>query len=274
MDDSYHTPKQIKLDILIVILPHKAQAKSMEIAALIPARLASSRFPGKLLKRIGDKTIIRHVYDNMIATGLFKHVAVVCDHPSIYDEITNNGGKAYISSREHENGTSRIAEIARQLSFPYIFNVQGDEPFVHKNILEALIRLFKEDHNGLIDIVSPMTLLTDEAAIQNPNIVKVVTDSRGEALYFSRSPIPYRRNQSAPRVCYRHIGIYGYRRESLLRTETLPPSTLDDQEMIECLRYLDHGMKIKMAVTDSQGVSIDTPDDLEQAIEYYRSLTS
>jgi 3-deoxy-manno-octulosonate cytidylyltransferase (CMP-KDO synthetase) len=246
----------------------------MKIAALIPARLESTRFPGKLLQKIGGKSIILHVHDNMKATGLFDHVGVVCNHIDIYSEITQNGGIAYMSKYDHENGTSRISEIAKTLDFPIIFNVQGDEPFVQSSILRSLIDIFKEDVTEEIDIVSPMTLITEDAQIVNPNIVKVVTTSKGEALYFSRSPIPYRRNEQSKKIFYRHIGIYGYRASALNKIDLLPNSILEDQEMIECLRYLEHGMKIKMAITESQGVSIDTPEDLEKAIKYYQQLQS
>ncbi|MCO6462124.1 MAG: 3-deoxy-manno-octulosonate cytidylyltransferase [Saprospiraceae bacterium] len=241
----------------------------MQIAALIPARLESTRFPGKLLKKIGDKSIISHVYDNMVATGLFAHVGVVCNHQDIYDEIKNHGGVAYMSREEHDNGTSRIAEIAVDMDYPIIFNVQGDEPFVNSSILKPLVDIFLADVQEKIDIVSPMTQLENESDIANPNIVKVVTTSSMEALYFSRSPIPYQRNKESQRVCYRHIGIYGYRKTALTKIKNFPESNLENQEMIECLRYLDHGMKIKMAITKSQGVSIDTPEDLNKAINYY-----
>lgn len=248
------------------------KGEKIKIAALIPARLESTRFPGKLLKKLGDKSIILHVHDNMVATGLFDHVAVVCNHKDIYHDVTNGGGTAYMSQKEHENGTSRITEIALELDYPIVFNVQGDEPFVDEKILEKLIQIFKYDVDKKVDIVSPMTALTDEHDIENPNNVKVVTDTDRYAMYFSRSPIPYHRNQSAPRICFKHIGIYGYRKEVLAKIEALPYSNLEDQELIECLRYLEHGMRIKMAETQAQGVSIDTQEDFERAVEFYKAL--
>jgi len=241
----------------------------MKIIALIPARYESTRFPGKLLKKIGEKSIICHVYDNMVATGLFDEVAVVCNHQIIYDELVSHGGKVFMSTTEHDNGTSRIAEIAAKLDFPLVFNVQGDEPFVHKDILSSLIDIFRNDVNGGIEIVSPMTEIWDDEMINNPNVVKVVTNIHQEAMYFSRSPIPYYRNRENPRSCYKHIGIYGFRKEALLKIVNLPETPLDGSEMIECIKYLEHGMKIKMALTRSQGVSIDTPEDLEKAIDFY-----
>ncbi|HMY84902.1 MAG: 3-deoxy-manno-octulosonate cytidylyltransferase [Saprospiraceae bacterium] len=250
------------------------ESNENKIVALIPARLESSRFPGKLLKKLGHKSVILHVHDNMVATGLFDHVAVVCNHRDIYDDIIRGGGSAYMSKKEHENGTSRISEIALELDYPIVFNVQGDEPFVNESILQKLINIFKADKDKNIDIVSPMTILSNEQEIQNPNNVKVVTDNDRNAMYFSRSPIPYHRNQSAPRNCFKHIGIYGYRKEALEKIQKLPYSNLEDQELIECLRYLDYGMKIKMAETPSQGVSIDTPEDFEKAIEFYKILQS
>ncbi len=246
----------------------------MGIAALIPARFESSRFPGKLMKLIGDKTIIRHVYDNMVDTNLFDHVAVICDHPLIYNEIINNGGQAYMSESEHENGTSRIAEIAAKMDYPIFFNIQGDEPFVKKEIIQTLINLFRDDTKGNIEIVSPMTIIEDEAMINNPNVVKVVTNLNHEALYFSRSPIPYHRNRALPYACFKHIGIYGFTKAALLKVTSLPSTPLDGLEMIECIKYLEHGMKITMALTDPQGVSIDTPEDLEKAMKYYNSKSN
>lgn len=242
----------------------------MKIAALIPARYESTRFPGKLMEKIGAKSIICHVYDNMVATGLFDHVAVVCNHAILYDEVKNHGGVAYLSKNEHENGTSRIAEIAEKLDYPLIFNVQGDEPFVQSEILSSLINLFKNDEENKIDIVSPMTLISDESMIENPNVVKVVTDVNMNALYFSRSPIPFHRNKENKRVCFKHIGIYGFRRDALLKITSLPDTPLDGSEMIECIKYLEHGMKIKMTETSSQGVSIDTPEDLDAAQQFYK----
>ena len=243
----------------------------MQIAALIPARLESSRFPGKLLKKIGDKSVICHVYDNLVDTLLFDHVAVVCDHLSIYEEVVQNGGKAYLSKAEHDNGTSRIAEIAADLDFPVIFNVQGDEPFVNKDILASLIQLFIDDFDNTIDIVSPMNMIDEINIIENPNVVKVVTTIDNYAMYFSRSPIPYHRNKSISAKYYKHIGIYGFRKEALLKITALPETPMDASEMIECIKYLEHGMKIKMALTQSQGVSIDTPEDLQEAIKFYNN---
>mgnify|MGYP002360203736 FL=1 len=243
----------------------------MKIAALIPARYDSTRFPGKLMKEIGNKTIIRRVYENMKATELFDHVAVVCDSEIIYNEIISNGGTAYMSSIPHENGTSRIAEIAKNLDYDIFFNIQGDEPFVHKEIMTKLLDLFVNDHQKTTDIVSPMMLIREEEMINNPNVVKVITNIFVFFMYFSRSPIPFRRNLNVEYKCYKHIGIYGFRKEALLKASSLPDTPLDASEMIECIKYLEHGMKIKMAETPSQGISIDTPEDLEKALELYES---
>lgn len=234
----------------------------MQIIAVIPARYAATRFPAKLMQMLGDKTVIRHTYENTVATGLFTDVLVVTDSNIIFEEIHSNGGKVVMSKKEHESGTDRIAEAVKELNVDVVINVQGDEPFVQKASLEKLCDIFKDDS---VQVGSLMHLIKDEQQINDPNCVKVVVNSHMDALYFSRSVIPYRRDASTEVSYYKHIGMYGYRKNILLQFTVLPASLLEQTEKLEQLRLLENGYRIRMAVTEPVGVSIDTPADLEKA---------
>lgn len=234
----------------------------MQIIAVIPARYAATRFPAKLMQMLGDKTVIRHTYENTVATGLFTDVLVVTDSTIIFQEITSNGGKAFMSSKEHESGTDRIAEAVKDMNVDVVINVQGDEPFVQRATLEKLCNIFLDES---VQVGSLMHILTDEQHINDPNWVKVVVNKQMDALYFSRSVIPYKRDTSTSVAYYKHIGMYGYRKDVLLQFTALPASLLEQTEKLEQLRLLENGYRIRMAVTDPVGVSIDTPADLEKA---------
>jgi len=233
----------------------------MIIVAAIPARYAATRFPGKLMQVQGNKTIIRHVYDNTVSTGLFTDVFVVTDSDIIYKEIKDNGGKVIMSKKEHESGSDRIAEAIAEMNIDVIVNVQGDEPFIKKEPLEKLVRLFNDDS---IQVASLMRKISKEEAV-NPNNVKVVTDRSGYALYFSRSLVPYQREEKMNNEYFLHVGVYGYKKDALITFTKLPQSQLEKIEKLEQLRYLENGIKIKMAETDYNNIAIDTPEDLEKA---------
>jgi 3-deoxy-D-manno-octulosonate cytidylyltransferase len=242
----------------------------MKIIALIPARYAAVRFPGKLMQKLGDKTIIRHTYDNTRATLLFDEVIVVTDSDIIFQEINTNGGYAIMSKKEHQSGSDRIAEAIEDLSVDIVVNVQGDEPFVQKSLLRNLLNAFKKvDNFQNVQVASLMYEIKKEEDIQNPNHVKVVTDKNNNALYFSRSVIPYPRNKEAEVVYYKHIGIYAFRKAALLNFTFWPVSELESIEKLEQLRYLENGIQIKMVLTDEAPISIDTPEDFEKAKEFY-----
>lgn len=241
----------------------------MKTIAVIPARYAATRFHAKLLQPLGDKTVIRHTYDNTLATGLFNQVLVATDSALIFEEITSSGGHAIMSKKEHESGSDRIAEAVQDLDAGVIINVQGDEPFVNRQSLADLIAIF-EDSSVLVGTL--MHKLVDPELITNPNVVKVVADKRGDALYFSRSPIPFQRNQEVPNSYYRHIGVYGYRKEALLRFVQWPVSVLENMEKLEQLRYLENGVKIRMVETNEAIVGIDIPEDLARAQRYIKEL--
>ncbi|MCX6212181.1 MAG: 3-deoxy-manno-octulosonate cytidylyltransferase [Bacteroidetes bacterium] len=233
-----------------------------KIGAFIPARYAATRFPAKLMQALGDKTVIRHTYDNTVATGLFDQVYVVTDSEIIFNEITSNGGKAIMSKKEHESGSDRIAEAIEHLNIDMVVNVQGDEPFVKKEPLEKLIAVFKDDK---VQVASLMQVLTNTELIADPNYVKVAVDKNSNALFFSRSVIPYARNTDLAIIYYEHIGVYAFKKQALLDFTNWPMSPLEAAEKIECLRYLENGVAIKMVVTNYMGVEIDTPEDLIKA---------
>jgi 3-deoxy-manno-octulosonate cytidylyltransferase (CMP-KDO synthetase) len=237
----------------------------MTIAAFIPARYAATRFPAKLMQPLGDKTVIRHTYDNTLATGLFDDVYVVTDSEIIYREIAGNGGKAIMSLREHESGSDRIAEAAADLDIDIIVNVQGDEPFVQKQPLEQLLAAFQGADGAKVQVASLMQVLKDQKNIEDSNYVKVAVDRNMNSLFFSRSVIPYPRNQELAITYYEHIGVYAFRKEALMQFTNWPMTPLEAAEKIECLRYLEYGIPLKMVVTEYMGVEIDTPEDLIKA---------
>jgi len=237
----------------------------MKIAAFIPARYAATRFPAKLMQPLGDKTVIRHTYDNTLATGLFDDVYVVTDSEIIYREITGNGGKAIMSKREHESGSDRIAEAAAGLDIDIIVNVQGDEPFVQRQPLEKLLDVFQGTEGEKVHVASLMQVLKDQNNIEDSNYVKVAVDRNMNSLFFSRSVIPYPRNQELAITYYEHIGVYAFRKEALMQFTNWPMTPLEAAEKIECLRYLEYGIPLKMVVTEYMGVEIDTPEDLIKA---------
>src|SRR5205085_2228317 len=183
----------------------------MRKIAMIPARYAATRFPFKLMQPLGNKTVIRQTYDNTIATGLFDEVIVVTDSEIIFNEIVNNGGKAVMSKKPHESGSDRIAEAVADMDVDVILNVQGDEPFIKANALQQLLKVFEDDPGKKVQVGSLMKRFTDNGLIQDPNYVKVVVDRNMNSLLFSRSVIPFARDNSLPDH-YEHIGVYAFRK--------------------------------------------------------------
>jgi 3-deoxy-manno-octulosonate cytidylyltransferase (CMP-KDO synthetase) len=237
----------------------------MKIIAVIPARYASTRFPAKLMQDLGGKTVIRRTYEAAVSTDLFNDVFVVTDSDLIFDEIISNGGKAIMSVKEHESGSDRIAEAIENMEVDLVINVQGDEPFINKEPLEELITIFKNDSEKKVDLGSLMFQITDKEEINNPNNVKVITDQQGFALYFSRSVIPFPRDENAGVRYMKHIGIYAFRKQALLDFYNLPMLSLEATEKLEQLRYLEYGKRIKMVETTHGSIGIDTKEDLEKA---------
>jgi 3-deoxy-manno-octulosonate cytidylyltransferase (CMP-KDO synthetase) len=237
-------------------------AQKNKIIALIPARYAATRFPGKLMQMLGGKTVIRQTYDATMATGLFDDVVVVTDNDIIYTEITAAGGSAVMSRNEHESGSDRIAEAAYEIEAGIIVNVQGDTPFVKKEPLEKLLSAFEDSS---VQVASMMQVLTKEEEINDPNFVKVTVDKKMDSLFFSRSVIPYPRDKNYPVTYYEHIGVYAFRKQALLNFTQWPVTPLEAAEKVECLRYLENGVPLRMIIVDYMGVEIDTPEDLEKA---------
>jgi 3-deoxy-manno-octulosonate cytidylyltransferase (CMP-KDO synthetase) len=236
----------------------------MKAIALIPARYAATRFPGKLMEPLAGRSVILTTYENTVATGLFDEVIVVTDSSIIYNEITQNKGRALMSRGVYESGSDRIAEAAAGLEAGIIINVQGDEPFVKKQPLADLLQVLIEGGEK-VQVASLMHPIGEKTLITDPNAVKVVVDKDFHALYFSRSVIPYPRNPGEAPLYYKHIGIYGYRKEALMLFTTLGVCPLEAAEKLEQLRYLENGIRIRMVVTDEAPVSIDTPEDLARA---------
>jgi 3-deoxy-manno-octulosonate cytidylyltransferase (CMP-KDO synthetase) len=234
------------------------------IGAFIPARYAATRFPAKLMQQLGDKTVIRHTYDNAKATGLFDEVYVVTDSEIIFDEITLHGGKAIMSIKTHESGSDRIAEAIQDIDIDIVVNIQGDEPFVKRTPLEKVLECFNDT---TVQVASLMQVLENPTSIADPNYVKVAVDKKMNALFFSRSVIPYLRDTSIAPTYYEHVGVYAFKKQALLDFTNWPMSPLEAAEKIECLRYLENGVGIRMAITDYMGVEIDTPEDLIKAAQ-------
>lgn len=232
---------------------------------MIPARYAASRFPGKLMQDLGGQPVIIRTYEAAVSTGLFDEVYVVTDSELIYNTITDAGGHAIMSREEHNTGSDRIAEAVEDMDVDIIVNVQGDEPFTERKSLEGVLRVFEHDDEKEIDLASLMTKITDWEEIKNPNTVKVIVNKDNFALYFSRSPIPYPRDEEVQATYFKHKGIYAFRKEALMDFRRLPMLALEAAEKIEAIRYLEYGKKIKMVETESTGIEIDTPEDLEKA---------
>ncbi len=246
---------------------------SLTIIAVIPARYEATRFPAKLMQDLGGKPVIVRTYEAAVQAGLFSQVLVATDSPIIYDAITAHGGKAVMSIKEHDCGSDRIAEAVASIDCDIVINVQGDEPFTNKGDLEKLIEVFKKDVPQDIALASLMHEITTAADIANPNHVKVITNLAGDALYFSRSPIPFKRDSELHLPVYKHIGIYAFRKSALLQFYNSDPTPLELTEKIECIRYLEHGHKIKMVVTKNQTIGIDVPDDLEKARAKWQEIS-
>lgn len=229
---------------------------------MIPARYAATRFPGKLMQLLGGKPVILHTYNATVATGLFDDVVVVTDSEIIFTEVFAAGGNVVMSKHEHESGSDRIAEAAASMDVDIIVNVQGDTPFVKKESLQKLLQQFDDMS---VQVASMMQVLTKPEEIDDPNFVKVAVDKNMNSLFFSRSVIPYPRDKNVISVYYEHIGVYAFRKQALMDFTRWPVTPLEAAEKIECLRYLENGIPLRMVVVDYMGVEIDTPEDLERA---------
>lgn len=240
------------------------------IIGIIPARYGSTRFPGKPLIDIGGKTMIQRVYEQCCASQLLKEVIVATDDERIAAHVRSFNGNVVLTATDHQSGTDRCAEVAKAYdgACDAVINIQGDEPFIDPKQIDALCAAFSIPNTKLVTMKKK---LATENEIQNPNAVKVVGDTKGNALYFSRSAIPYRRNQEAQIVYFKHIGIYGYTKETLLAITQLPVSPLEATENLEQLRWLENGYPIALIETDIENIAIDTPDDLLRVEKYLKT---
>jgi len=262
--------------------PRLARAKSMAVVAIIPARYASTRFPGKPLAIIGNKPMIQHVYENTSKASGLDRVLVATDDLRIFRAVRDFGGEAVLTSRTHLNGTDRLAEVAARIKTTWVVNVQGDLPFIRPQTIRRILRPLRL--NPSIPMATAKTPIYHRQEWINPNVVKVVTDRRGFALYFSRAPIPYRqeptrkansrnsgvRPQGAKLWGYRHLGVYAYRRDFLLRFSRLRPTALERSEGLEQLRALAYGYRIWVSDVEETSVEVNTPGDLAEAEMYLR----
>lgn len=233
----------------------------MKVIAVIPARYDATRFPGKLMEKLGDSTVVVQTYKATINTGLFNEVIVATDSDVIRKEIETYKGIVIMTRADHASGTDRIAEAIENIDADVIVNVQGDTPFINKEALSKLITLFEDE---TVHVASLMDIISDEESLKDPNVVKVVVDKKSNSLLFSRSVIPYPRS-SSPIIHYRHIGVYAFRKKAILEFTSWEMTPLEEAEKIECLRFLENGISLRMALTEPIGVDINTPEDLEKA---------
>ena len=251
--------------------------KSLRFIAIIPARYASTRFPGKPLAMLGGKPVIQRVYEQV--TGVISSAVVATDDERIADAVKSFGGQVVMTSPNHKSGTDRCWEAYQKQGEVYdvVINVQGDEPFIAHSQLQAIMDCFNNEQTDIATLVKPFTEQDGLAALENPNSPKVVLDSELRAIYFSRSVIPYLRGVEPEQwlsrhTFYKHIGMYAFRRDVLGEITSLPQSTLEKAESLEQLRRLENGYKIGVGITEVETVGIDTPEDLERAEKFLAEI--
>lgn len=242
----------------------------MKFIGIIPARYASSRFPGKPLAVLGNKYVIQHVYEQ--AKLALEAVYVATDDNRIYETVLSFGGKAVMTSSSHKSGTDRIEEAMGKIKGDYdvVINIQGDEPFIHRSQIETICNCFNDPSTQIATLGKPFTASQDFMDLENPNSPKIIIDNKGYAMYFSRSIIPFIRGKEhgewmSAYPFLKHIGLYAYKREVLNEITKLPQSSLEIAESLEQLRWLQNGYKIKVGKTEIETIGIDTPEDLEKA---------
>lgn len=243
----------------------------MKTIGVIPARLASTRFPAKVLARIDGRSLIRHVWEKACLCKELDSVLIACDHQDIFQAAKDFKAQVVMTDPRHPSGSDRIAEAIKDLDVDIVVNIQGDEPFIDPRTIDALAVLLKQDPHASMGTV--IKAITNEEDAQNPNVVKCVVDDQGYALYFSRSPIPYYRDQSsASKKRFKHLGLYAYRKDFLMQYKDWPKGVLESAEELEQLRVLEHGVKIKTTVTTYESIAVDTPQDLEKAQAWFDKL--
>jgi 3-deoxy-manno-octulosonate cytidylyltransferase (CMP-KDO synthetase) len=237
-----------------------------KIAVVIPARYASERLPGKPLALIAGKPMIQHVVERARRARGVDRVVVATDDTRILEAVRSFGGEAELTSSEHPSGTDRVAELARRIDADYFINVQGDEPLLEPAAIEELAQLLRQG----VAMATLCRAAQDGESLEDPATAKVVLDHRGDALYFSRAPIPFYRDGRPPStISFIHVGIYGFSRRALLEFAALPPGRLEKAERLEQLRALEHGLKIRVLPTPYASMSVDTQDDLTRVREHF-----
>lgn len=237
------------------------------ILGVIPARFASSRFPGKALARIAGKTMLEHVFERASRARYLSKLIVATDDDRIYEEARRFGAPVRMTRADHLSGTDRVAEIASADTASLVVNIQGDEPLIDPDAIDAAILLLADDPNAPMGTLKKS--ITDPAEIHNPNVVKVVSDTAGNAIYFSRHAIPYARGENTQ--YFKHIGLYVYRRDFLLGYSTLPVGPLETAERLEQLRALENGFPIRVAQTEYESLGVDTPEDFDRISKLFEA---
>ena len=240
----------------------------MDVIGIIPARYSSVRFEGKVLADIMGKPMIQHVWERAKQVRLLDEVIIACDHEAIAEVARGFGAKVVMTSKSHACGTDRIAEVVNPLDVKIIVNIQADEPLIHPTMIDSVARALLD--NPTVSMATIKKQIEDSVLINDPNVVKVVTDKNNFALYFSRSAIPYVVNSSSEKatVYFKHIGLYSYTKDFLFTYKNLPVSSLEMAEKLEQLRVLEEGFKIKVVETKFDTVGVDTPEDLEKVKSY------
>ena len=240
----------------------------MRIVAAIPARLDSTRLPKKLLREICGKSLIARTYEATVNSNLFDDVLVITNSREIISELENSKIKYIFDDANYQTGTDRIAGVASKIEADIIINVQGDEPFINSNTIQSILNTFKHDKENIIGIVSVMTPIKDEKELKNPNNVKVFTDVSNNAIYFSRHSIPFKSDLNISKA-HKHVGVYGFRKKSLIEFAKLNMGELESSEKIEALRLIENDIKIKMINSNETFIGIDTEEDIQKAIKIF-----
>lgn len=247
---------------------------STKVLAVIPARYSSKRFPGKPLAPIAGRPMIQHVVERVRGAGRVTRILVATDDDRIRKAVEEFGGEAILTRADHRTGTDRVAEVAAHVEADIYLNVQGDEPLMDPEVVDALVEAMTED--GAVSVGTPCTAIIQPKDIMDPNVVKVVRDFDGNALYFSRAPVPWVRDrgESVAARHWKHLGLYAFRRDALLEYPTLPPGELEHIEQLEQLRWLENGFRIRVVETDYDAVSVDIPSDVERVEKILRETKS
>jgi 3-deoxy-manno-octulosonate cytidylyltransferase (CMP-KDO synthetase) len=240
-----------------------------KILGVIPARFASSRFPGKVLAQIASKSMLQRVYERASLARYLTATIIATDDERIYDAARSFGARVVMTRADHVSGTDRVAEAASAENAELVVNIQGDEPLIEPAAIDAAILPLAHDPGIVMGTLKKA--IEDPREVTDPNVVKVVTDRNGDAIYFSRCPIPYERDQAGPGTHFKHIGLYVYRRDFLLGYSALPVGPLEQAERLEQLRALENGYRIRVVETECESLGVDTPEDLERVCRLYEA---